>query len=160
QGQAGVVPRAVRRALRARPRLHADRGGCPLQGRLRHVAEAEGRGTEAGRCSGNARRPAGRNSPRRTRGGTDRSRRRRRHFVTPGTSPPENQRLISRESAMAEALTTASPHDDHDHKPHGWRRWVYATNHKDIGTMYLIFACIMFFIGGGAAMLIRLELFS
>ena len=24
-------------------------------------------------------------------------------------------------------------HDDHAHgHPHGWRRWVYATNHKDI----------------------------
>src|SRR5262252_9406876 len=61
---------------------------------------------------------------------------------------------------MAEAPTHAEPHDEHDHKPHGWRRWVYATNHKDIGTMYLVFACLMFFIGGGAAMLIRLELFS
>ncbi|HTL92927.1 MAG TPA: cbb3-type cytochrome c oxidase subunit I, partial [Steroidobacteraceae bacterium] len=61
---------------------------------------------------------------------------------------------------MAEVLTHAEPHEEHDHKPHGWRRWVYATNHKDIGTMYLVFACIMFFIGGGAAMLIRLELFS
>ena len=61
---------------------------------------------------------------------------------------------------MAEVLTHADPHDDHDAKPHGWQRWVYATNHKDIGTMYLIFACTMFFIGGGAAMLIRLELFS
>src|ERR1700720_4862702 len=54
----------------------------------------------------------------------------------------------------------ATHDDDHDHKPHGWRRWVYATNHKDIGTMYLIFACTMFFIGGGMAMLIRLELFK
>ena len=61
---------------------------------------------------------------------------------------------------MAEVLTHAEPHEEHDHKPHGWRRWVYATNHKDIGTMYLVLACIMFFIGGGAAMLIRLELFS
>jgi len=61
---------------------------------------------------------------------------------------------------MAEVLTHAEPHDEHDHKPHGWRRWVFSTNHKDIGTMYLVFACLMFFIGGGAAMLIRLELFS
>src|SRR5436853_7837748 len=50
--------------------------------------------------------------------------------------------------------------DDHDHKPYGGRRWVYATNHKDIGTMYLVFACTMFFIGGLMAMLIRLELFK
>jgi cytochrome c oxidase subunit I len=61
---------------------------------------------------------------------------------------------------MAEVLTHAGPHDDHDHKPHGWRRWVYATNHKDIGTMYLVFAGTMFFVGGFAAMLIRLELFQ
>jgi len=60
---------------------------------------------------------------------------------------------------MAEPLAHAASHD-HEHKPHGWRRWVYATNHKDIGTMYLIFACTMFFIGGGMAMLIRLELFK
>ena len=57
---------------------------------------------------------------------------------------------------------TADPHahDDHDHKTHGWRRWVYATNHKDIGTMYLIFACVMFFVGGFMAMIIRAELFQ
>ena len=61
---------------------------------------------------------------------------------------------------MAEVLTHADPHDDHDAKPHGWQRWVYATNHKDIGTMYLIFSCTMLFIGGGAAMLIRAELFE
>jgi cytochrome c oxidase subunit I len=54
----------------------------------------------------------------------------------------------------------AADHDDHDHKPHGWRRWVFATNHKDIGTMYLIFACTMFFIGGAMAMVIRAELFK
>src|SRR3982751_7001035 len=52
-------------------------------------------------------------------------------------------------------------HDEHDHGPaHGWRRWVYATNHKDIGTMYLIFACVMFFVGGLMAMIIRAELFK
>ena len=51
-------------------------------------------------------------------------------------------------------------HAEHDHKPQGWRRWVFATNHKDIGTMYLIFAGVMFFIGGAAAMAIRAQLFK
>ena len=55
----------------------------------------------------------------------------------------------------------ASHHEGDHHGPaHGWRRWVYATNHKDIGTMYLVFACIMFFIGGFMAMIIRAELFQ
>src|SRR3984885_5770189 len=62
--------------------------------------------------------------------------------------------------AYNDHAATAHDHDAHDHKPHGWRRWVYATNHKDIGTMYLVFAGISFFIGGSMAMLIRLELFK
>ena len=60
---------------------------------------------------------------------------------------------------MAEPHETAA-HADHDHKPHGWRRWVFATNHKDIGTMYLIAAGTMFLIGGLAAMAIRAQLFK
>src|SRR6202034_4861729 len=61
---------------------------------------------------------------------------------------------------MAEQHAQAGEHADHDHKPHGWRRWVYATNHKDIGTMYLVFACPIFFMGGRMAMVTRLELFK
>ena len=47
----------------------------------------------------------------------------------------------------------------HDH-PTGWRRWLYATNHKDIGTMYLWFSFTMFLIGGVNALLLRSELFQ
>lgn len=42
----------------------------------------------------------------------------------------------------------------------GIQRWLYATNHKDIGSMYLWFSFAMFFIGGSFAMVIRAELFQ
>ena len=51
-------------------------------------------------------------------------------------------------------------HDDHHHAPHGWQRWLYATNHKDIGTMYLLFSFAMLMVGGLLAMGIRAELFE
>src|ERR1700757_3289809 len=49
-------------------------------------------------------------------------------------------------------------HDDHAHHPTGWRRFVYSTNHKDIGTMYLVFAIIAGCIGGALSMMMRYEL--
>jgi len=58
------------------------------------------------------------------------------------------------------AYDHADAHDHHDHKPSGMWRWLSTTNHKDIGTLYLVFACIMFFVGGAMAMVIRLELFK
>lgn len=49
-------------------------------------------------------------------------------------------------------------HDAHDHTPHGWRRWVYSTNHKDIGVMYLIFAVIAGLVGTAFSVMLRMEL--
>ncbi|MCB1475269.1 MAG: cbb3-type cytochrome c oxidase subunit I, partial [Rhodobiaceae bacterium] len=50
----------------------------------------------------------------------------------------------------------AEGHDEHT--PTGWRRWVMSTNHKDIGTLYLILAIIGGIIGGSLSVGMRLEL--
>jgi cytochrome c oxidase subunit 1 len=50
---------------------------------------------------------------------------------------------------------------DHHHGPaKGISRWLFTTNHKDIGTMYLWFSFAMFILGGAFAMIIRAELFQ
>ena len=46
----------------------------------------------------------------------------------------------------------------HHSNPSGWKRWVYSTNHKDIGTMYLIFAIVSGIVGGILSLFMRLEL--
>src|SRR5713226_9645572 len=52
---------------------------------------------------------------------------------------------------------TAHGEDHHDH-PHGWRRYLYSTNHKDIGTMYLVFALVGGLVGGVLSIGLRPEL--
>ena len=50
---------------------------------------------------------------------------------------------------------------EHHHGPaQGISRWLFTTNHKDIGTMYLWFSFAMFLLGGFFAMVIRAELFQ
>lgn len=81
-------------------------------------------------------------------------------------------------------MTKAKPHDStHDSHHHGhgheehahepphhhslknglgpWMKgWLFTTNHKDIGTLYLLLSLLMLFVGGGMALLIRLQLFQ
>src|SRR5438093_8628885 len=54
-------------------------------------------------------------------------------------------------------MATAHGEEQQDH-PHGWRRFVYSTNLKDIGTMYLVFALVGGLIGGTLSIGMRLEL--
>ncbi len=51
---------------------------------------------------------------------------------------------------------------EHAHAPQlsGLKRWLLTTNHKEIGSLYLIFSLVMFFIGGTMALVIRAELFQ
>ena len=47
--------------------------------------------------------------------------------------------------------------DAHSHTPTGWKTSAYTTNHKDIGTMYLIIAIIAGLIGSAFSILMRIE---
>jgi len=66
-------------------------------------------------------------------------------------------------SAVVDSHGHGHDHAHDDPRPPWPIRRVHALghhhNHKDIGTMYLWFAGIMFFVGGMMAIVIRLELF-
>ncbi len=60
----------------------------------------------------------------------------------------------------AHVTTADHSHDDHphDHKPGFFTRWFMSTNHKDIGTLYLIFSIFAAIFGAAFSMMMRHEL--
>ena len=52
-------------------------------------------------------------------------------------------------------------HNDHYHGPaKGISRWLFTTNHKDIGTLYLWLSFILFLLAGVMVLVVRAELFK
>ena len=59
---------------------------------------------------------------------------------------------------MAYGAVAGHGEHEHEHHPTGWKRWMFSTNHKDIGTLYIILSIIAAMVGGLMSWYIRLEL--
>ncbi|MCW5748326.1 MAG: cbb3-type cytochrome c oxidase subunit I, partial [Alphaproteobacteria bacterium] len=51
-------------------------------------------------------------------------------------------------------------HEHHDHTPGFFVRWFLSTNHKDIGTLYMVLAATAGLLGGAISVYMRLELMN
>lgn len=63
------------------------------------------------------------------------------------------------EQVLSQEELEHGPQADHGHgPPKGIMRWISTTNHKDLGTLYLVFSCLMFIVGGIFSLVVRAEL--
>src|SRR4051794_6175315 len=146
-GQAGHLPRPVRRAVRAQPREHDRPRDRHEARRLRGLAGPPAQRDQAGRRRRPAPAPARRPRPAARR-------------LTP--PPAENAetdtpRMATQEITAPAAVPQIVAHGV-ERERRGWTSWVTTTDHKRIGIMYLVLTFVFFLLGGTEALLMRLQL--
>nr|WP_273421747.1 cytochrome c oxidase subunit I [Halomonas sp.] len=74
--------------------------------------------------------------------------------------PPQHSLQHSSSAVAGGQSQEGQSHYPHAAQPKGLMRWLLTTNHKEIGSLYLIFSLTMFFVGGIFALVVRAELFQ
>src|SRR5690349_6205024 len=72
--------------------------------------------------------------------------------------PATDSEEVIRMTYGHDAHTAGAEHAAHDHRPGFFTRWLFSTNHKDIGTLYICFAIFVSVIAGGLSVVMRAQL--